>query len=133
MYHGKLKKFQDIYDDLKTHGKIPDGLRYKVAYQRYFMQEWPIRDAFFKEPDRRNGSEARRITIKDGERFGRLVIIQELDKVDGRRMFMCICDCGKSKIAQLKLLRDGRVKSCGCLHKDMLRERHAKARLERGV
>lgn len=59
-----------------------------------------------------------KIHVKTGERYGRLIILRELDKKDrkeGRRTFLCKCDCGGSNEVTLKNLRNGSVQSCGCL------------------
>lgn len=50
------------------------------------------------------------------QRFGRLVVIRLLnfDKFGNRRV-LCICDCGKEKMATLARLKKGDTKSCGCL------------------
>lgn len=53
-----------------------------------------------------------------GLKFGKLLVISELqdrDK-DGRIVYHCQCDCGKFHDVTGKLLRQGKVKSCGCLH-----------------
>lgn len=51
-------------------------------------------------------------------RFGRLVVIRNERGLDGRRVAVCRCDCGKTKTANLSKLRAGRVKSCGCLREE---------------
>ncbi|MCA4764682.1 hypothetical protein H8Z65_14130 [Mycobacterium avium subsp. hominissuis] len=54
------------------------------------------------------------LQIKSGQKFGRLIIIKELESKNGRN-FLCKCECGNKKIAKLTDLRRGHVKSCGCL------------------
>lgn len=54
-----------------------------------------------------------------GKRFGRLVVIKESDKRSGKRqklMYDCICDCGNPHTVCGETLRNGDVKSCGCLY-----------------
>jgi hypothetical protein len=72
-----------------------------------------------------------RILDLTGERFGRLVVLQRaadyvlpsgLHKV----MWLCRCDCGRTKEVQRASLRSGRTNSCGCLHNEQLRERSTK-------
>jgi len=52
------------------------------------------------------------------ERYGRLTIIKEVERKNHRRRFLCQCDCGNNKIIQLRFLKMGNTKSCGCLIKD---------------
>ena len=58
-----------------------------------------------------------------GERYGRLVVIQELETIKQPprayiRRFLCRCDCGGEVIVSYSNLRNGNVRSCGCLKKD---------------
>ena len=60
--------------------------------------------------------------VKDltGMRFGRLVVLYRVeDKIlsDGTHssMWMCLCDCGNSKIVEGRLLVSETTRSCGCL------------------
>lgn len=50
-----------------------------------------------------------------GKRFGRLVVLRQIEKRRGNRIYwQCICDCGKEKdVAGCELVR-GHVRSCGC-------------------
>lgn len=53
-----------------------------------------------------------------GERYGRLTVIA-LDHTNKRQKFWkCVCDCGNEKIVSSGNLRQGNVKSCGCLAKE---------------
>ncbi len=59
-----------------------------------------------------------------GDRFGRLVIINEIEKKitkkgNKERRVLCECDCGKETTVYFKNLRSGLTKSCGCLRKDL--------------
>lgn len=54
----------------------------------------------------------------EGQRFGRLVAIEIVGTKGGRRLWRCVCDCGKEKIVTQNALRRGNTKSCGCLHKE---------------
>jgi len=51
-----------------------------------------------------------------GKRFGRLVVVS-LDRVSKQRqtVWLCKCDCGNEKVISIVQLRDGGVRSCGCL------------------
>lgn len=68
--------------------------------------------------------------IKSGERFGRLTIISLSHK--GKRSRSCYevkCDCGVSKIVTASNLKLGKTRSCGCLHKDIMKRRAAVVRI----
>lgn len=64
--------------------------------------------------------------VKDitGQRFSRLTVIKRSsnDK-DGRAMWVCQCDCGTQKIIRGKDLRQGKIKSCGCYHREFAKGR----------
>jgi len=49
-----------------------------------------------------------------GTRFGRLIVVA-LDHVDVRAFWECVCDCGNNLLVTTSRLKDGNVKSCGCL------------------
>ena len=52
-----------------------------------------------------------------GKRFGRLIVLKEVEKRKNGRIFWgCKCDCGKTIEAMGKTLLNGGTKSCGCLH-----------------
>lgn len=61
-----------------------------------------------------------------GQRFGRLTVMAELPKQGSSPRWSCLCDCGNTKIATTIVLRRGDCKSCGCLHREYLTDRHAK-------
>lgn len=52
-----------------------------------------------------------------GQRFGRLVVIEEAPRYNGHIHYKCLCDCGTLTYVQTSNLR-GKTKSCGCLHKE---------------
>lgn len=57
------------------------------------------------------------MTYKDitGEKYGRLKAIERIGKgKNGRSLWKCECDCGNIKIADISLLRNGHITSCGC-------------------
>ncbi len=59
-----------------------------------------------------------------GQRFERLVVLEraedEVDKKSGKHKtrWLCQCDCGNKKIVRGASLTNGRIRSCGCLHKE---------------
>jgi hypothetical protein len=59
-----------------------------------------------------------------GQRFGRLQAVERVDNDrHGLTRWRCLCECGGDSIVATGDLRSGRVKSCGCLKKDLLREK----------
>ncbi len=49
-----------------------------------------------------------------GARFGRLVVVEFVGN-KSRPSWMCLCSCGREKIATASDLNKGSTKSCGCL------------------
>lgn len=60
-----------------------------------------------------------------GQRFSFLTVTSYYGKKWGVNMWTCICDCGKTTIAQGPKLKSGKRKSCGC-YNDKLRKEFAK-------
>lgn len=59
-----------------------------------------------------------------GQRFGRwLVIRAEGVNKFGSRLWLCECECGNRKVVNGSELRRGASKSCGCLNRELARER----------
>lgn len=54
-----------------------------------------------------------------GKRFGRLTVIKYLCQ----SKWLCKCDCGNEKIVKSGNLKNGHVKSCGCLNKEISRNK----------
>ena len=58
----------------------------------------------------------------ENKRFGKLLAIKKTNKRRpkcNRVIWECICDCGNTCYIDTGKLTDGRVKSCGCLAKDI--------------
>lgn len=61
--------------------------------------------------------------VSIGEKYGRLTVISKLPngKID------CICECGNKHIVNSAWhLTSGNTKSCGCYHKDIIRQKATK-------
>ena len=62
-----------------------------------------------------------------GKRVGKLVVIKRVENdKDGHAQWLCQCDCGNTRIASGKVLRNGTKRSCGCLRSDVLNRRNYK-------
>ena len=53
-----------------------------------------------------------------GQRYGRLTVIKEAEKVNNRITWLCKCDCGNEVTIKSVYLRTGETQSCGCLKRD---------------
>lgn len=64
--------------------------------------------------------------IKKGYKFGRLTIVEELQKrsKDGHRIYVCKCDCGNIVKVRSKELLNGDTISCNCYRKEQVRKRY---------
>lgn len=51
----------------------------------------------------------------EGLRFGRLLVINRVSTKGGHSTWNCLCDCGKTIVVSNSNLKQGNVKSCGCL------------------
>lgn len=58
-----------------------------------------------------------------GQRFGRLSVLDKAPNKGLRRQWRCRCDCGSDAIVGAASLRDGSTTSCGCFHREQVSER----------
>lgn len=64
----------------------------------------------------------KRITIKPGTRYGRLVVVRRVIPKDGGHTRVSVkCDCGIRKVVMAQNLRRGLTNSCGCLMRERAR------------
>lgn len=50
--------------------------------------------------------------------YGRLTVISEADRVNGRRQWRCHCSCGEVVFVEHRSLKRGSTQSCGCLRRE---------------
>lgn len=63
-------------------------------------------------------------TDLSGKRFGRLIIVRRISSGwRNNAAWLCLCDCGESAAVFSDALGTGNTRSCGCLRKDVTRER----------
>ena len=69
--------------------------------------------------------------IEIEDRFGKLTVIAYAgrmgnDSKNKRKHWICLCDCGQEKLCNDSLLKNGRIKSCGCLKfsKEKTKKKH---------
>lgn len=56
-----------------------------------------------------------------GKRFGRLTVIRQVERKPSdnkARRWLCVCDCGNEITAITSRLKNGHVRSCGCLSRE---------------
>lgn len=59
-----------------------------------------------------------------GMKFGRLTVIEIAGRDASNNItWRCLCDCGNEKVVPGIYLRVGDTKSCGCLHKEIVKRR----------
>ena len=61
-----------------------------------------------------------------GQKFGRLLVLSYDEEVSEQKKFdyyLCQCDCGKKKVLKGHALRTKNTKSCGCLRREMNKEK----------
>lgn len=51
-----------------------------------------------------------------GKRIGNLVVLEKVGAWDKQTWWKCLCDCGNEKVISGGVLRQGKVKSCGCVY-----------------
>ncbi|MBS4171915.1 hypothetical protein [Bacillus sp. FJAT-49736] len=56
-----------------------------------------------------------------GQKFGRLTVVRRDTSSNKTFLWVCKCECGNVKTVRSFDLRDGKVKSCGCLHAEKVR------------
>jgi hypothetical protein len=60
-----------------------------------------------------------------GHVYGRLTVVERTaNNKHGKVRWICRCQCGRRRRVSANDLRTGAVKSCGCLKRDVIRERH---------
>lgn len=65
-----------------------------------------------------------RVIDLTGQRFGRLTVIERGESSKrGEACWRCRCDCGREIVARSYPIRQGKVKSCGCLSVETLVKR----------
>lgn len=60
-----------------------------------------------------------------GKKFSRLIVIEQVKGKSNAR-WVCLCDCGNTTVASSVALRNGSIKSCGCLRNELNRQRSLK-------
>lgn len=68
---------------------------------------------------RARGGRGRPAVSFNGLRFGSLIVLSDAEKTTSgkrpQRQFLCMCDCGKTKVVRYQNLKSGNTRSCGCI------------------
>ena len=54
------------------------------------------------------------LVIQPGMRFGKLTVVKKGPRVNRNLVWVCKCDCGKTKTIYQSNLQNGKTRSCGC-------------------
>lgn len=80
-------------------------------------------------PEYRKGVKpAKNIPLIDltNKRFGKLTVLRQGETIGRKIGWLCMCDCGNTKLVVGGNLTKGLTKSCGCLRKETARNRATK-------
>lgn len=55
----------------------------------------------------------------NGQKFGRLTVLELAGMKGGGSLWRCRCDCGQEKIVEGYNLKNGNSQSCGCLRREI--------------
>lgn len=62
------------------------------------------------------------MSVVIGEKYGKLLVLEYSGITNKHKNYLCLCDCGKTKIIRGSSISNGNTKSCGCAHIDKVRE-----------
>jgi 5-methylcytosine-specific restriction endonuclease McrA len=70
-----------------------------------------------------------------GRVFGRLSVIEKTNQVEGiwREKYKCICSCGEIVVVDRSHLLSGDTKSCGCLSRELVKQRIRQYRIQKNA
>ena len=53
-------------------------------------------------------------------KFGRFTVLERVFTNRAQARWLCVCTCGEQKVLRGHSLRSGKIKSCGCYHKEIV-------------
>lgn len=131
---GELKPFTEFYKK-KTgkyglHAKCKECVRAEEYSRRKQKKEHTNIDysqEYINKYTSKNIN-CQKTNIEDltGQKFGRLTAIEPAYKEKGVYYWKCKCDCGNEVYVRKYLLLNGSTRSCGCLSKELKKERFDK-------
>jgi hypothetical protein len=109
---GKLRVLEatserDNKGRLRWHCECDCGNRTKVSTDVLRRKKWPTRSCGC----------AQKLGFVAGQRFGRLIVIDEVERLGrkGNSIWNCQCDCGVLTRTRGDRIKNGITRSCGCL------------------
>ena len=63
-----------------------------------------------------------------GKKFGRLLVIEKAESLNGHTRWLCKCDCGKECVVHGTSLKTGNTTSCGCYKTENARKLYSGVR-----
>jgi hypothetical protein len=109
------RRFPELQDASRLRQKYENELQSSYA----IAAELGCRPTTVSRALRRHGIAARMgrpAVVVPGQIYGRLTVLGELPgRTRGGRVFRCLCACGRETVARAVELRQGKVRSCGCL------------------
>lgn len=69
---------------------------------------------------------AGKLKDRQGDRHGRLIVVEYSHLVGTTHFWLCLCDCGNTKVVTQKNLASGHTISCGCYSAEATRNRRLK-------
>jgi hypothetical protein len=110
------------FPELQDAGWLCEKYEFEGLSSYAIAAELGCRDTTVSRALRRHGIGARMgrpAVVAPGQVYGRLTVLAELPgRTRGRRVFRCLCACGRETEAQAVELRQGKVRSCGCLREE---------------
>lgn len=61
-----------------------------------------------------------------GKKFDRLTVVWPDGRVNREILWFCICDCGNMSHVRGQALRERKIKSCGCLSRELIKAKTTK-------
>lgn len=96
---------------------MPSAIKQCAYCGKDFAKErWVSNIAKFCSQDCYHASRSQDLT---GKRFGRLLVLEKVSK----KTWRSLCDCGGEAVSSRQSLCEGKTKSCGCLNKEINRNR----------
>ncbi|HGK4675228.1 TPA: hypothetical protein ACJ2WV_004529 [Kluyvera georgiana] len=65
----------------------------------------------------------RKLSVTSGQKFNRLTVVDPCVRKNGDIYHFCRCECGVERLFLARNIESGKSKSCGCLSREMAKER----------
>ena len=104
-----LITYKGVTDNLCSWAK-KIGVKYQLIKYR-LDKGWSVEKALETPPKYKPIKEDEIL----GKKFGKLTVISFYKTINRRKYWNCVCDCGKTTIANTRDLRSSDKRSCGCL------------------